>query len=188
MTPRGQAAAQHDDQDEITLDGLRDQFFVAHRACERFSKVLGGIAQKLQESKADDPWLTEVGEPAACMQPLQPQLLTDSVAGQSDGSCSHSSSTEVPPWQPQCSRALHQRLRAACSYPPPQPLSVQCDAVPAAPQTAHGWLHAQDMHSSSSGSGSTHRHKALSCTDSYSWRSRATHRAPGAHRLMRQTP
>ena len=59
MTPRGPAAA-HDDQDSITLDGLRDRFFVAHRACERFSKMLGGVAQKLQDSKADDPWLTEV--------------------------------------------------------------------------------------------------------------------------------
>lgn len=74
MTPRGQAAAQHDDQDEITLDGLRDQFFVAHRACERFSKVLGGVAQKLQESKADYPWLTEVGGPV-CMH----HLLTDRI-------------------------------------------------------------------------------------------------------------
>lgn len=44
----------------MTLDGLRDSFFVAHRACERFSKVLGGIAQKLQDAKADDSWLTEV--------------------------------------------------------------------------------------------------------------------------------
>lgn len=72
MTPRGQhttptaaaagtsSAAAHDDQDLVTLDGVRDAFFVAHRACERFSKVLGGIAQKLQDSKADDPWLTEV--------------------------------------------------------------------------------------------------------------------------------
>lgn len=71
MTPRGQhttptaaagtsSAAAHDDQDLVTLDGVRDAFFVAHRACERFSKVLGAIAQKLQDSKADDPWLTEV--------------------------------------------------------------------------------------------------------------------------------
>lgn len=59
------SASGHDDQDsQVTLDGVRDAFFVAHRACERFSKVLGGIAQKLQDSKADDPWLTEAHEGA----------------------------------------------------------------------------------------------------------------------------
>jgi hypothetical protein len=61
MTPRGSSHGGQQDQDSITLDALRDQFFVAHRACERFSKTLGSIAQKLQDSKADDPWLTEVG-------------------------------------------------------------------------------------------------------------------------------
>lgn len=61
----------------MTLDGVRDQFFVAHRACERFSKALGAIAQKLQDSKADDPWLTEV---RVCCVASTPVLLCSSAA------------------------------------------------------------------------------------------------------------
>lgn len=61
MTPKApDAKPDAADQDTVTLDGLRDQFFVATRACERFAKEVGAIAQKLQDAKADDPWLTEV--------------------------------------------------------------------------------------------------------------------------------
>ena len=61
MTPSAPGSGQDtQDQDNISLDSLRDSFFVAHRSIERFAKVVGDIAQKLQDSKADDPWLTEV--------------------------------------------------------------------------------------------------------------------------------
>jgi len=66
MTPKApDAKPDAADQDTVTLDGLRDQFFVAHRACERFAKEVGAIAQKLQDAKADDPWLTEVRQQQA---------------------------------------------------------------------------------------------------------------------------
>lgn len=59
------AEQQHDHpedqpQQQVTLDESREQFYVAHRACERFSQQLGAFVKRLQEAKATDGWLSEV--------------------------------------------------------------------------------------------------------------------------------
>jgi hypothetical protein len=50
----------HHHQPHVTLDSTREQFYVAQRACERFSQQLGAFVARLQEAQPDGAWLSEV--------------------------------------------------------------------------------------------------------------------------------
>eukprot|EP00879_Flechtneria_rotunda_P000954 GHRR01001087.1.p1 GENE.GHRR01001087.1~~GHRR01001087.1.p1 ORF type:complete len:402 (+),score=164.46 GHRR01001087.1:248-1453(+) len=48
----------------VTLDSVREQFFLAHRATERFAAQLGSFLEMLQQQKPDDSWLEQVKDEA----------------------------------------------------------------------------------------------------------------------------